>query len=79
MILAKELAIPYASLAVVSDYDCWRDNTDQVTTDMVQARMKQAASTTKDILVGALAAIASSNWKHVHQAAKAAVSNGMMK
>jgi len=24
--LAKELALPYASIALVTDYDCWRDN-----------------------------------------------------
>jgi len=24
--LSKELALPYASIALVTDYDCWRDD-----------------------------------------------------
>jgi len=24
--LARELALPYASIALVTDYDCWRDD-----------------------------------------------------
>lgn len=28
VVLAKEAAIPYASLALVTDYDCWKDDED---------------------------------------------------
>lgn len=28
VILAKELGLPYASIAIVTDYDCWREHAD---------------------------------------------------
>jgi 5'-methylthioadenosine phosphorylase len=28
VVLAKELGIPYASIAIVTDYDCWREHAD---------------------------------------------------
>lgn len=28
VVLAKELGIPYASIGIVTDYDCWREDVD---------------------------------------------------
>jgi 5'-methylthioadenosine phosphorylase len=38
--LAREAELPYAIIAMVTDYDCWHDDHDSVTVDAVMAVMK---------------------------------------
>ena len=38
--LAREAELPYAIIAMVTDYDCWHDDHDAVTVDAVMAVMK---------------------------------------
>ena len=49
--LAKEVGIPYASIAMSTDYDCWRENTEPVTFEMVLKTMAENAEKVKKILV----------------------------
>ena len=49
--LAKEAGIPYASIAMSTDYDCWRENTEPVTFEMVMQTMKENAEKVKKVLV----------------------------
>jgi 5'-methylthioadenosine phosphorylase len=39
--LANELKIPYQSVAMVTDYDCWRENQESVTFELVMKRMAE--------------------------------------
>ena len=48
--LAREAEICYATLACVTDYDCWRDSTEVVTVDMVVANLLKNVSTSRDVL-----------------------------
>ncbi len=48
--LAREAEICYATLACVTDYDCWRDATEVVTVDMVVANLMKNVATSKDVL-----------------------------
>jgi 5'-methylthioadenosine phosphorylase len=41
--LAREKKIHYASVAMSTDYDCWRENEESVTWEMIVATMKQNA------------------------------------
>jgi 5'-methylthioadenosine phosphorylase len=41
--LAKEAEIAYATLALVTDYDCWHPDHDSVTVDMVIANLQRNA------------------------------------
>ncbi len=41
--LASEAGIPYQSIAMSTDYDCWKDDEDPVTFEMVMQRMKENA------------------------------------
>jgi len=41
--LANELGIPYQSIAMVTDYDCWKENEEPVTHEMVLKTMKENA------------------------------------
>ena len=48
--LAREAEICYATLACVTDYDCWREASEVVTVDMVVANLMKNASTSRDVL-----------------------------
>jgi len=49
--LAKEAGIPYATIAMSTDYDCWRENEDPVTFEMVSQMMAQNAEKVKKVLI----------------------------
>lgn len=57
-ILANELGIPYATIAMTTDYDCWKKNEKPVTFEMVLQRMKENADKVKQVLLKAIPRIA---------------------
>ena len=48
--LAREAEICYATLALVTDYDCWHPSHDSVTVDQVMANLAQNVATAKAVL-----------------------------
>ena len=52
--LAREAEICYATLAMVTDYDCWRPESDPVTVEEVVARLKDNAAMAGSILARAV-------------------------
>ena len=48
--LAREAEICYATLACVTDYDCWHETHESVTIEMVVANLRQNVDTAKKIL-----------------------------
>jgi len=42
--LAREAEMAYATLALVTDYDCWRERTEAVTADMAMANLMENAA-----------------------------------
>jgi len=53
--LAREAEICYATIALVTDYDCWHPDHDQVTVDVVVATLMQNARTAQEVIAGAVA------------------------
>lgn len=51
VILANELGIPYQSIAMATDYDCWKEDEEPVTFEMILERMKQNSEKVKKLLV----------------------------
>ena len=49
--LAREAELPYATLAMVTDYDCWHDGHDAVTVEAVIAVMERNVAKAKEIIV----------------------------
>jgi len=49
--LANELKIPYQSIAMVTDYDCWKEGEEPVTYEMVMDTMRKNAEKVKSLLV----------------------------
>ncbi|HEY1306545.1 MAG TPA: S-methyl-5'-thioadenosine phosphorylase [Vicinamibacterales bacterium] len=52
--LAREAEICYATIALVTDYDCWHPDHDSVTVDMIVANLMQNARTAQQIIAGAV-------------------------
>jgi 5'-methylthioadenosine phosphorylase len=66
---AREAEIAYATLAMATDYDCWRDE-EHVTLEMIIANLHRNADTAKKIVAAGVAQIpAEPDWK-AHSALK---------
>lgn len=57
VILARELGLPYQSIAMVTDYDCWRKNEAPVTWEMVMMMMRANSENVKKLLMAAITKI----------------------
>lgn len=51
VILANELGIPYQTIAMSTDYDCWKDNEEPVNFEMIVSRMKDNAEKVKKLII----------------------------
>jgi 5'-methylthioadenosine phosphorylase len=58
--LAKEAGIPYAAIAMSTDYDCWKDDEEAVSWEAVLAVFKANAEKVTGLLVDAIPIIAAS-------------------
>ena len=58
VVLANELGIPYQTIAMSTDYDCWKEGEDSVTFEMVLKRMKENSEKVKKLLIEAIPRIA---------------------
>src|SRR5687768_17599786 len=52
--LAREAEICYSTIALVTDYDCWHPEHDQVTVEMIVANLTQNARTAQQVIAGAV-------------------------
>ncbi len=56
--LAREAEICYATIALVTDYDCWHPDHDHVTVEMVLNTLHQNARTAQRVIAGAVSVLA---------------------
>lgn len=59
--LAREAEISYATLAMVTDYDCWYEGHDDVTVDQVIKVIHENTANAQKVLSGAIRALPQSN------------------
>jgi 5'-methylthioadenosine phosphorylase len=57
VILARELGICYQSIAMSTDYDCWKEGEEPVTWDMIVSIMKKNADNVKMLVLGTISKI----------------------
>jgi len=57
VILAREAGICYQTIAMSTDYDCWKEDEEPVTWDMILSIMKNNAENVKMLLVKAIGTI----------------------
>jgi 5'-methylthioadenosine phosphorylase len=55
--LAREAEICYTTIALVTDYDCWHPEHDQVTVEMIVANLTQNAKTAQQVIANAVDAL----------------------
>ncbi len=55
--LAREAEICYTTIALVTDYDCWHPDHDQVTVEMIVANLVQNARTAQEVIAAAVATL----------------------
>ena len=55
--LAREAEICYTTIALVTDYDCWHPDHDQVTVEMIIANLTQNARMAQQVIAGAVDAL----------------------
>jgi 5'-methylthioadenosine phosphorylase len=70
---AREAEIAYATMAMITDYDCWKTDEEHVTVEMVIANLMKNAATAKEIVAQAIPQIPDEpNWP-CHSALKNAI------
>lgn len=67
VVLANELGLCYATIAMATDYDCWRSDESSVCVEEVMATMRQNASKATDILLKAIPLIGKKDWTDILQ------------
>ena len=53
-ILANEIQIPYAAVAMSTDYDCWKEDEAPVTWDEILEVFKKNAANVEKLLINAV-------------------------
>ncbi len=61
-ILANEAAIPYAAIAMITDYDCWREGEEAVTWEMIVATFGENVNKVTNVLMEAIPNIGKCNF-----------------
>jgi 5'-methylthioadenosine phosphorylase len=71
---AREAEIAYATMAMITDYDCWKTDEAHVTVEMVIDNLTRNAATAKAVLADVIPSIPEtpSNWP-CHSALKNAI------
>ncbi|KAI2809707.1 hypothetical protein RDWZM_003099 [Blomia tropicalis] len=76
--LASELGFVYASLALVTDYDCWHSDELSVSVEFVTKMLQSLSTKAKDVLVRAVEKIANTDWSEIIEQRQNAAKNAIM-
>jgi 5'-methylthioadenosine phosphorylase len=71
--LAREAELPYATIAVATDYDCWHQTNEDVSVDAILAVLKRSLDTTQRLLVELAPALPNAAKSPAHGALASAV------
>ena len=70
VVLAKELGISYAAIAMVTDYDCWKEDTQAVEAQHVMKVIADNVDAVRKLFVEVVKAIGQEQWGNTIQANK---------
>lgn len=76
--LASELATMYACIMLITDYDCWRDGEESVSSDLVLERMKDLGSKARRIIPSVIKQIAAYDWSEQRAANERSLRSSIM-
>ena len=78
--LAREAEISYATLALVTDYDCWHEEHESVTVEMIVQNLQKNATNAQAVIQNAVAKIAANPPKsEAHHALKTSILTDLSK
>ncbi|GJQ76763.1 Mtap [Trypoxylus dichotomus] len=78
VMLAKEAGILYAAIAMATDYDCWKEDYDNVSHASVQETFKQNVDKVLKLITTIIPKIAEKNWDNDILEAKELIESSMM-
>ncbi|TDH16273.1 hypothetical protein EPR50_G00018140 [Perca flavescens] len=78
VVLAKEAGLCYASIAMATDYDCWKEHEEAVCVDNVLKTMKENANKASSILLTAIPQISQMDWAQTMKALKSMAQSSVM-
>ncbi|XP_026126767.1 S-methyl-5'-thioadenosine phosphorylase [Carassius auratus] len=78
VVLAKEAGLCYASIAMATDYDCWKEHEEAVCVDNVLKTMKENANKASSILLTAIPQICQMDWESTINAHKLMAQSSVM-
>lgn len=62
IVLAKEAGMCYSSIALATDYDCWRDTGEKVCVNEVMETFKKNVGKISNLMASVIPEIAKENW-----------------
>ncbi|XP_022910293.1 S-methyl-5'-thioadenosine phosphorylase-like isoform X2 [Onthophagus taurus] len=62
VVLAKEAGLLYSAIALVTDYDCWKDDYQTVSHNVVLQSFQNNVEKLKTLLIAAVQKVAAKNW-----------------
>ena len=78
VVLAKEIGISYASIALVTDYDCWRETHGVVDQQSVMKVFADNVSRVKTLIEKVVQKIGNKDWKEVIENNKKVASSSVI-
>ncbi|KJE97018.1 methylthioadenosine phosphorylase [Capsaspora owczarzaki ATCC 30864] len=78
VVLAAEAGLLYASIAMSTDYDCWRESDEPVTVARVLAVMRSNAEKVKALFTAAIPKLAESEWLEEYNKRQAMAKGAVM-
>jgi 5'-methylthioadenosine phosphorylase len=76
--LANEAGMPYVAIAMVTDYDCWKEDEEAANVEAIMATMGKNRKNTTEALLAAIPKFAAMDWKPVVNAAQAKANSSVM-
>lgn len=78
VVLARELGMFYAAIAMATDYDCWMEGHEAVNVEAVLSTFRSNADKAVNVIKMAVAKIAAENWSQRISALKSSVDSNIM-
>jgi len=78
VVLAKEAGLSYVAIALVTDYDCWRDNHGVVDQQSVMKVFADNVTRVKTLIADVVVSIGNNNWDEVINSNKKLASSSIM-
>jgi 5'-methylthioadenosine phosphorylase len=76
--LAAEAGMPYVAIAMVTDYDCWKEDEEAANVEAIMATMGKNKQSTVDCLLKAIPKFKDADWKPVVEAAQAKANSSVV-